>query len=47
MAALVDGIILTLGTFYVVFVAESFLGPDHLRQLQAEARALVSAALAD
>ena len=27
--------------------AESFLGPDHLRQLQAEARALVSAALAD
>jgi phosphoglucomutase len=26
--------------------AESFLGPDHLRQLQAEARALVSAALA-
>jgi hypothetical protein len=26
-AALVDGIILTLGTFYVVFVAENFLGP--------------------
>ena len=27
MAALVDGIILTLGTFYVVFVAESFINP--------------------
>lgn len=26
-AALVDGVILTLGTFYVVFVAESFLNP--------------------
>ena len=26
-AALVDGIILTLGTFYVVFVAESFINP--------------------
>jgi purine-cytosine permease-like protein len=27
MAALVDGLILTLGTFYVVFVAESFINP--------------------
>ncbi|GAA3617550.1 cytosine permease [Marihabitans asiaticum] len=27
MAALIDGIILTLGTFYVVFVAQDFLGP--------------------
>ncbi len=27
MAALVDGIILTLGTFYVVFVAKNFLNP--------------------
>lgn len=27
MAALVDGVILTLGTFYVVFVAKNFLGP--------------------
>ena len=27
MAALVDGVILTLGTFFVVFVAEDFLGP--------------------
>ena len=27
MAALVDGVILTLGTFYVVFVAESFINP--------------------
>ncbi|MFC7491022.1 MULTISPECIES: purine-cytosine permease family protein [unclassified Knoellia] len=27
LAALVDGIILTLGTFFVVFVAEDFLGP--------------------
>ncbi|WP_404385434.1 cytosine permease [Knoellia locipacati] len=27
MAALIDGIILTLGTFYVVFVAESFINP--------------------
>lgn len=26
-AALVDGVILTLGTFFVVFVAEDFLGP--------------------
>ena len=26
-AALVDGIILTLGTFFVVFVAQDFLGP--------------------
>ena len=27
MAALVDGVILTLGTFYVVFVAKNFLNP--------------------
>lgn len=27
MAALIDGVILTLGTFYVVFVAESFINP--------------------
>ena len=27
MAALVDGLILTFGTFFVVFVAEDFLGP--------------------
>ena len=27
MAALVDGVILTLGTIYVVFVASSFIGP--------------------
>lgn len=27
MAALIDGVILTLGTFFVVFVAEDFLGP--------------------
>ncbi|KGN36229.1 purine-cytosine permease family protein [Knoellia subterranea] len=27
VAALVDGVILTLGTFFVVFVAEDFLGP--------------------
>ncbi|GAA4113309.1 cytosine permease [Knoellia locipacati] len=27
MAALVDGVILTLGTFYVVFVAQSFINP--------------------
>ena len=27
MAALVDGVILTLGTFYVVFVAQNFLNP--------------------
>lgn len=27
MAALIDGVILTLGTFYVVFVAENFINP--------------------
>ena len=27
-AALIDGVILTLGTFYVVFVAENFINPD-------------------